>query len=439
MAKGRVVGRVEGAIVVAAIALSITFAIVTHHNPIAYVNDWLARASVLTDPQPTWSVRIGDAPTGAAVADHVVIVARARAVDARDLRTGDLVWSHDADWTAVAGDPAHGGLVAVVGRAHGRGFDVYDPDTGNPLWHDGEAISAWTYSAVVLTLTCTDASSCSLTARQPRSGATRWQARLPGGRGRVPAGGNGALSGPRPPGSALLAAQPVPPLLGFPGDDSVRVVSTSDGRMIREYRQSRATRVFVAGTRVVAVTSALRTGGCQVTIEARDPATDRQVWRREGYDPGTADRLGCEQRGDPVGGSSLLLAAAPDGRDVLLDAGTGAVRYTLRHGEKLLATDGRIVLLRSAGRDAVRGVDLSHAGTGWQRRADREAVATLAGDAALISDPVARRLLEVDAGTGAVRVDVTSTATPLATSRDGLVVNRGRTVGWLPTGSMAAG
>lgn len=431
------VGRIEGAVVVAAIAIAITVAIVTRHNPITYANDWLARLSVLADPKPTWSVRVGDQPTAAAIADHVVILVYPDGVEARDLRTGDPVWAHDADWAAVAG--VGDKSVAVVGRAHGRGFDVYDPDTGAPLWHDSEATSAWTYSDLVLSLTCTGVTSCTLTGRQPRGGAVRWRAPLPGGRGRVPGGGNGALSGLRPLGTPLFSVQPVPPLLGFPGDDSVRVVSTANGRLVREYRQTSTTRVFVAGNRVVSVGSERRAGGCRFTVEGRDPVTDRQVWRREGYDPGTADRLGCEQRGDPVGAGTLLLAGGPDGRDVLLDVGTGAIRYTVDAGEKLLATDGRVALLRTRDRAAIRGVDLSHPGTGWRRRADRQAVALLAGDGALITDVVDRRLVEVDAGTGTVRVDARSAASPLATSRDGLVVNRGRTVGWLPTGALVAG
>jgi hypothetical protein len=138
VADGRTVGRFEAALgVIGVMALVVTYSLLTGWNPIAGLKlsdfwTWLSTPSSLSKPETNWTTRVGGQPTGAAIANQSVLVFMRGVVEAHDVRTGTVRWSREADWGAVAG--SEGAAVAVVGKAHGHGYDVIEPDTGALRW-----------------------------------------------------------------------------------------------------------------------------------------------------------------------------------------------------------------------------------------------------------------------------------------------------------------
>jgi len=445
VAGGRAFGRFEAALgVIGIAALTTTLVLTTDWDPVATLRldkvwAWVSSPSSLSTPPTTWTKRVAGQPTGAAVAGDVVIVTMRGVVEARDVRSGEVRWSRDGDWGAVAGD--EGAAVAVVGKAHGHGYDVVDPATATTRWSDGAAIAAWTYRDVILSLTCPGLSDCSLAARGPRDGAIRWKTALPG-IGRALAGVNQPLLGSRELASSYVDAlagspRPVPRLLGFPLNGRVQVVDTSTGTRLREERPSETTRIVVVGGRVVASTVVRRGGNCRYTLEAREANTGRTLWKKEGYDVHTASGAGCEQRRDPGGTENVLAATRGDNREVFLSIVDGTELWVGAPGESILATDGRYGLVRSADRTSVKEVDLRTGGPVWSRPAAANATVAITGRAVFITDVAAGRLLALEPASKRVLLDVKSSATLLGYGPTGVVLHISRTIGFLPYGAVA--
>jgi hypothetical protein len=156
------------------------------------------------------------------------------------------------------------------------------------------------------------------------------------------------------------------------------------------------------------------------------------VWRKEGYDLGTASGAGCDQRRDPSGAQRVLVATRGDSRPVILSTADGRELWVGAPGESVLATDGRDAVVRAAGSTALVGLD--GGGTGWTR--------PVVGDVALtpyavvVTDPTGGRLFAYDRG-GAALVDVESQASVLGAGPNCLIVGRGRTVGLLAFNAVA--
>jgi outer membrane protein assembly factor BamB len=420
MANGRAIGRFEAALgVVGLVALGVTYSITTGWNPMPTVQGWLDRSQTLAEPAPAWTVRTGDQPSWAVVAGGVAVVSTGGEVSGYDARGGTQLWTHRVAWGAVAGP------VVVVGQR--RGYQALDPGSGAVRWSDPAAIGAWTFTDLVIGVSCPQAVVCVLTARAPQGGTVRWEVALPGD-ARPLAGANRPLVGLRPLGRAEHSAQPVPALLGFPVEDRVQVVDTTTGTRTRAYRSTPAAWVSVAGTRVVVSRGDARRGRCTLSAEGRDPAGDRLVWQLTGYDLHTASTAGCDERTDPVGAAGLLAARSPDGHEVLLDPANGGEAFRAGTGEKILDTDGRLVLVRTADRAAVRAADLGTGATRWRRPVARDAGVALGPGVVAFTDLAAGRLTAVSA-TGAVLADVASAATVLGFADDGVLVNVGRQVG----------
>lgn len=434
MARSRGGGRIGATLALFGTAALVTaYAMLTGWNPVPAALDALARVGTLAHPEPAWRVRVADQPTGAALTSGGVLVLMSSGIEARGTATGDLLWHRDAGWAAVAGPP--GGEVAVVGRPNGRGYEVVDPATGVVRWTDPEALAAWTYTDLVLSLRCPKA--CTLAARDPGGGATRWSAPLPAG-ARGLTGANPALAAPRPlvPAGAqrpLLPPPAAPPLLGLPVGDTVVVVDAASGATLGGYPRGRTGRVVVVGRRVLRSTATLLGGGCRFNVTATDPTTGTRDWRLDGYDLGTSGDAGCDQRRDPAGGGGLVVAVSPGDADVLLDAATGRVVFVAGVRETLLATDGSLVLVRTADRRAVRAVDLRTGRQVYRRALDRAALPLITPFGVLVTEPGADLLAILDAG-GGDRYQATTGAGVLGLGGSALVINRGRTVGLLPTG-----
>jgi hypothetical protein len=439
VAQGRAIGRLEAALgVVGVLALGLTYVLLTGWNPVPAVLDWVDRLGSLSRPEPAWKARAPERPEYAVVAGRTVIVIMPGAVEARQASSGDKIWSRAVPWASVAGEGSS--AVVVAGRENRHGFEVIDPDTGAVRWNDGEAVGVWTYRETVLSLSCEKLDSCVLTSRAPSAGQVRWRTPLPGA-GKVLAGINHELLGSRDLAASTVDARVAAPadmpiMLGFPLGGKVQVVNTGNGRRVGAAESGQTTRVVVVGGRLLYSTAQRKGGQCRYALEARDPASGESVWRRDGYDLRTASGAGCEQRRDPSGTGGALAAVRGDNREVLLSAATGAELWVGAAGEQVLATDGLVALIRTAGGKAVKAVDLGSQDALWQHTAGSGVEASLNRNAALIIDTGRVRAVEI--GTGQVVIDVRTTARVAGCGPEGIVLASGRTIGLLPFGTVAS-
>jgi outer membrane protein assembly factor BamB len=318
---------------------------------------------------------------------------------------------------------------------------VVSPASGSQRWSDGSAVGVWTYRDAVLSLTCPALADCTLASRVPGDGSTRWKVAMPG-IGRVLAGLNSPLLGSREltDGYHALAAVPgpVPAALGFPMDQKVQVVDTATGRRLRQESPSGTTRVVVVGGRILLSTATPRDGNCRYSLEARDAATGRTAWRKDGYDLRTASGAGCEQRRDPGGSDGVLVATRGDNREVLLSTRDGHEVWVGAPGETVLATDGRYGLVRTADRKQLKAVDARGGAEVWTRAADPHADVAVTRSAVLVTTAATGRFAALEPGSGRTLIDVESQASVLGVGPDGLVLNRGRTIGYVAFGTVAA-
>ncbi len=421
------------------IAVPVTYGLVTGWNPLPSLGERLSKVRSLASPSTTWAVRVGDQPVSAMGSGGAVVIFESGTVEGRDVHSGAPLWTSTQDWAAAAGSAQAGGAVVVLGT-RGHGYRVVDALDGLTRWSEQKALGAWTFSDLIVDITCSDALSCTLRGRAPRTGAVRWQAPLTGN-GRAFAGVNKPLASIRPIDSAVANTvanqpRPVPPLLGFRLDQRVQVYATGTGQRLRTYVASASQWVTVAGDRVLVSTTTYRGGSCRYSVSAQDPASGRVYWRRSGWDLKTTDTLGCDQRHEPVGGGDLVAAITPDGGDALLDLRTGENAYQVPDGQTLLATDGSVIVLRSADRASVRAVR-SSGGQLWSREADRHATVALGQGGVLVDNPDGSRLVVVAPDSGRVLVDASTTSTVLGYADSGIVINTGRKVGLLPYGSVA--
>jgi outer membrane protein assembly factor BamB len=426
------------------IAIPVTYGLVTGWNPLPGISDqisnWLNRPRVLSQPAPTWVIRPADQPSSAAGTGGVVLLAEPGAVEARDVQTGAVRWSRSADWSALAGSPNRGGFVVVLGTK-GKGYIVVTPDTGIPVWSDPKATGVWTFADMLLSASCQDSFTCTVAAHSTYSGSLRWQVSV-SGTARNFSGANRPLSQMRPlrslePQGLAVLPEPAPTLLGFPFDNQVQVIDTGSGRRVHTYRSTDSTLISVADDRVLVSTAEYRDGHCRFAVSARDPATDREVWHKEGYDLGTSGGLGCDQRRNPAGGGGTVAAVSPDGRGTLLRISGGGVAYQTAPGETLVGTDGVVAVVRSADGATLRGVRITGGGEVWHRVAGRGTQVGAISGAVVLTDPGAGQLV-VLADSGEVLVDAKSNGTVLGYADRGLVINIGRSLGLLPYGSISS-
>src|SRR5207248_2384316 len=174
-----------------------------------------------------------------------------------------------------------------------------------------------------------------------------------------------------------------------------------DRAPLAQQTPSGTTRVVVVGGRVLRSTASPRGGNCRYSLTAVDPASGRTVWQRDGYDLGTASGAGCEQRRDPGGGGDALAAIRGDNRPVFLSA---------RDGREL-----------------------------WTGGLDPHASVAVTRNAVLVTSAAIGRLAALEPGSGRTLVNVESTATVLGVGADGLVVGRGRTIGYVTFGTVGTG
>jgi outer membrane protein assembly factor BamB len=396
------------------LALVITYLMVTGKNPLPAagnaITGLLARTGSLSKPEAAWSGRLGDQPTAVTVVGRAVVFSTRIGAEVRDATDGRTLWTREARWTAVAGDGA--GSVIVLGSAEG-GSDVVDPVSGAVRWHDA-GLGVWAYRDALLSLACPAGRDCALSARSIADGAVGWTVALPDG-ARL-------LTG------AHVSQEALPPVLGLPVDGRLQVVDTANGRRLRQETSSATVRVAVMGGRIIRSTAQRRGENCRYTIEADDAASGRAVWRKDGYDLGTASGAGCEQRRDPTGAQRVLVATRGDNRPAILSTTDGRDLWTGEPGESVIAIDGRSAVVRAAGSIAL--IDLDGGGTQWRHPVAGDV--TLTPHAVVGTDEASGRMVGYDRAGGAVVVDVATQASALGAGPNCLVVARGRTIGVLP-------
>jgi hypothetical protein len=433
VANGRVVGRFEALLgLVGLLALVVTYSLITKWNPLPAAGAWLAKAGTFSDPAPAWKVTVGNQPTDGTLASGAIVIGSRGSVEAYQFRTGEKLWAQDGDWAAVAG----GGAVVIVGRTgKAHGYNAVNPDSGHQVWGVDNAIGVWTFTDLVVDLTCPDSLSCVVTARNPVTGAKQWTTALVGN-GRTLAGANKALSELRSAGGLVEPQRPAPPLLGFTLNDQVQVVDTATGKRLHSYEDTQTTRVVLAGDHVLVTTVLYRDGHCKYAVDGRDPTNDRLDWHLDGYDLHTTDGgLGCDQRKDPQGSGNYVVAFGPDNREQLLDSASGKPVYRAAEGEEFADVDGRVALVRSADVKLVRAIDLSTGSAAWSRVAGKTVKVGLGPGVAIFVDPGAGQLAAVTEQNGQLLLNAKTGATVLGYSDNWLVINVGRTVGLLTYGA----
>jgi hypothetical protein len=419
------------------IALVITGIVVTGWNPLPKVTDWwekvAANSGKLATPDTAWTERVGGQPSSAVIAGDAVIVSMRGTVEARALSTGAVLWTKEADWAGIAGDGAN--TVAVVGR-RGTGMDVVDPSSGSSRWKDGGVVGAWTYRDTILTLGCgTSLTDCTLAARAPRDGATIWKVTLPG-IGRVHNGVNSDLLGTEVLAEAYRDAivampRPIPAMLGFPIDQKVTIVDTVGGKRLLEQSPNNTTRIVVAGGRVLASAATPKDGNCRYSLEARDAATGKPVWKKDGYDLHTASGAGCEQRKDPAGSDTVLVATRGDNREVFLSPRDGREMWSGAEGDEIVAADSQYGLVRSDGGKKLSVVGFTKGGRLWEKEIPAKADVAISRYAVLVRDAAGGRLLAYAPDSGRLLLEAKSSSDVLGIAENGLMLGRGRTIGYL--------
>jgi hypothetical protein len=437
----RAFGRFEAALgLIGVLALATTYILISGWNPLPKVqagwDNFVAHAGDLSNPKTEWTQRVGGQPNAAVVAGDAAVVTMRGAIEARGLHDGKVLWTRDADWAAVAGDGATS--VAIVGR-RGEGLEAIDPDTGTTRWKDGGAVGAWTFQDAVLTLTCPGLSDCTLANRKPSDGTQRWKMTLPG-IGRVLAGANSTLLGSRELSPTYhevvsVAPRPLPPALGFPTDQRVQVVDTLAGRQLRAATPTGTSRVVVLGGRIITSTAIPKDGTCRYTLEADDASTGKMVWKREGYDLHTADGAGCEQRKDPPGTDGFIAATRGDNKEAFLATQSGKEVWVGVPGEVAAGADGHFGLVRSADKTTIKLVDLARGATLWTKSVPAKAGVAVTSSVVLVDDETVGQVTGYAPGNGEKILDAKTDSTVLGYNATGVMLGRGRTIGFLPFSS----
>jgi outer membrane protein assembly factor BamB len=363
----------------------------------------------------------------------VVVLEHRTLVESRSLASGARLWETTADWAAVAGSGAT--AVVVLGKLLVKGYDVVDPVSGSVRRRDSEAVAVWTYRNALVDVRCHGAQDCTLTAWDPRGTTPLWTAPVPG-IGFVLFADNPELLDTKALSARRVddhAAGPdlMPPVLGFPIDGKVYLVDTATGQVQQELSPERDQRIAVVAGRALRITAKSQDNTCYFSTSAIDPATGQEVWNTVGINLRTTSGSGCTQRDDPAGAQNVVVGVGTDARELVIDAYDGRVLWTGAPGEKLLAVDDTVALVRGADGRSVHSAELRGA-VRWSRPAAPGVTAAAVRYAAIVVDEKPDRLIALDELTGAELVNVRSSAKVLAVGPRGMIIGDGRDLGYLP-------
>ncbi|GAA0921579.1 hypothetical protein Vau01_014980 [Virgisporangium aurantiacum] len=414
------------------IALGVTLAIVLKWNPWLEFKGWLdERTSTLSEPKGAWTQRVAGQPDAAGITDTAVVAFMGDMVESRARNNGEFKWRKETDWAALAG-PSSGGVV-IISKVNGKGFDAVDPLSGATKWTDPDGDGAWTYRDAVLTVDCPK-SGCSIVNRNPDTGEVRWKIST-GNAIRSINGDNSGRVGPRSLDDKWndvrnADPQPMPRYLGYLSDRKLQVLDTQAGRKVREENVPNDSRVVVAANRTVRVAGSVASNGCRIVVSGREAGGGQQLWQKDGYDLRTTGGAGCEPRNDPPGGGTVLIATRLDQRQVLLSAVDGRELAVANPGETILGTDGEVGIVRAGDGKQIRAIRLDGGGQAWARPVQSSAKVGVTPHAIFITDAATERVVALDGGSGQVRLDLGTGAEVIGVHQAGVVLGRGRTVGF---------
>jgi hypothetical protein len=427
-------GRVRGTFaLMGLVSIVVIYAIVTGWNPVPGWAGWLENVTArnLSTPAPIWSKRTGDEPDSATVLPTGIVIVEEGSVEVRDPGTGVVDWTRPAAWAGVAGGASP---VVVVGRPVGAGFDVYDVVTGLRIWGSNSKAGIWPYADKLLILTCSSASACELRSVDPSTGNQRWSTSIKGSGANL-YGFEHSLATLTQVSSAYATPlrnlpSPAPELIGLPMGGSIHVIDTGNGRQLHVFASTAATRVVVTDHFVIASSAIMRGSQCYYSIVARSPVTGRSLWQESGIDLRTAAGLGCESSSNPYGTGDDLLGIDIGGHDIVMSAASGNVLFRARTGERVVAMDSQMVVVRTADHKSLRAIGIGSGHQLWTQPAERSALVGVAPGYVLVSDPTAAGKLDAyGRQSGAALLSVTSNATVLGIGAQSIVINIGRTVG----------
>jgi outer membrane protein assembly factor BamB len=427
-------GRVKGTFaLLGVVSIVVIYAIITGWNPLPGWANWVQNVSLtkLASPAPAWSERVGNQPSAATVTPTGIVVATGGSVEVRDPVTGKLLWSRPDSWAGVAGSSAP---VVVVGREVGAGFDVYDVTTGVLMWSMHSKSGVWPYADMVLVLKCSSGSHCTLAARNPSTGKTQWSSAINGPGGPL-YGFRHSLSTPSVVASAYAdplraVTTDAPPFLGLPMGDQIHVIKTSNGRVGHVFTSDASTRYVVADREVISANTTERGSQCYYMATGLDPMSGSSDWQKSGIDLRTSSSLGCEQHKSPSGSGDALIATDTSGRDIVISASSGAQLFRAATGERVIAMDPQIAIVKSVDGHSIRAVSLNNGRQLWSQPAVKGMTVGVAPGFVVATDPnVMGKLIVYGRQTGATTLSVTSAATILGIGPNSLIINIGRTIG----------
>ena len=129
---------------------------------------------------------------------------------------------------------------------------------------------------------------------------------------------------------------------------------------------------MVVGGRVLVSTAAPKDGNCRYSLEARDAATGKAVWKKDGYDLRTVVRRRAASSGGTRPGADTVIAATRgDNREVFLSPRDGRELFVGGPGDTLVAADSQYGLIRGADKKTLQVINLTPARPRGSRRSAR--------------------------------------------------------------------
>ncbi len=410
-------------------------------NPWPRVWSWVTQSDPIAEGVAAWQTAIGGSPKSITITGGSVVVEYRTSVEAYGTAAGVKLWKSDADWAGVAGSDDD--AVVVVGRLLTKGYEVLDPATGAVRRKDTAATAVWTYADAILDLRCPKAGECELSAWDPRGSKPLWTVGT-GGIGFVLNASNPDLPDTQPLGSDRVdqhagGPQPLPDLIGLPGDGKIQIIDTAQGQVTQTRTPGSDQRVTVVGSRVLTVTGDARDGTCYYSVTAHDPPNGQAVWQREGLNLRTADNGShCKQEKDPAGGSDVVLGVDPYGKEELIAAHDGRTLWKGDKGQSVLAVNNSYALIRSVDKKTITARSFGRGSVAWRRGVNSGATAALTPYAAVVADEKPARVIAVSPRTGGVLTEARTDAKVYAAGPSGLILVSGRDMAYLRFGSAAA-
>jgi hypothetical protein len=410
-------------------------------NPMPQLNEFIHKLTQLSDPDPTWTVRLDGKPDVTAVMSqaNVVVVSSPPFVEAVRIKDGTQAWRAASNWAypavnVVVSQPRPANPDAVPNPE--RGFEVRDAETGTVRWSDSEATAVWIYASDIVDLACPDSSGCVLRDRD-HAGVVKWQLALPGSAHTI-RGPNPHLDGVRDPAGWFSAAAtgtpPVlPPIMAMEYDDKIHVVDTATHTIVREaVAPDRETRVSFIGDRMLFVRATPADAGCTFQVQAFDVDSGATVWQEDGFNLDTAQGAGCEQRQDPLGAGGRLVVNGTDARPMLVAADDAARIWTGAPGAKLLASDGELAVVLAPDRQTVSIIDATvpDGKTRWTGQVGLDPEAAVTGDMVIVRDVDQGRLIVLRRTTMQVSLDIKTRSDVAGYGSSGIVITTARSIGY---------